>query len=130
VLLVVYPPDGSAVGEGSGLSVGSGLGEGSGLSVGSDVGFGSSSWFDGVARLTWLGELARSCGFGLCTALGLELGKWLTFWITVPARSLQIAGFGLPVAAVAVNATPAAAIATRAGAKRHARLNRFAAPIR
>jgi len=120
----------SGVGEGSGSSVGCGLGEGSGLSVGSAVGLGSISWLEGVGRLVWAGVLAFGCGFGLCTALGLELGKWLTPRSTVPARSLQIAGFGLPVAAVAVNATPAAAIATRAGAKRHARLRPFAAPIR
>ena len=62
--------------------------------------------------------------------MGLELGKWLTFWNTVPARSFQIAGFALPVAAAAVKAAPAAAIATRAGARRHALLSRFAAPIR
>jgi len=120
----------SGVGEGSGTSVGCGLGEGSGLSVGSAVGFGSISWLEGVGRLVWAGVLAFGCGFGLCTALGLELGKWPTFWITVPALSFQIAGFGLPVAAVAVSAAPAAAVATRAGAKRHALLNRFAAPCR
>jgi hypothetical protein len=120
----------SGVGEGSGSSVGCGLGEGSGLSVGSAVGLGSISWLEGVGRLVWAGVLAFGCGFGLCTVFGLELGKWLTPRSTVPARSLQIAGFGLPVAAVAVNATPAAAIATRAGAKRHARLRPFTAPIR
>jgi hypothetical protein len=63
-------------------------------------------------------------------ALGVDVGKWLTFWITVPARSRQMAGFGLPVAAVAVSTAPAATIATSAGAKRHALLNLFAAPIR
>lgn len=74
--------------------------------------------------------LSRGSDFGLCVALGLELGKWLTFWITAPALSRQIAGFGLPVAAVAVSTAPAAAMPTRAGAKRHARLKPLAAPIR
>ena len=125
------PPDESGVGEGSGRSLGSGLGDGSGLSVGRGDGFGSNSWLPGwVGRAVDWGALALGCGFGLCTAFGLELGKCPTLWITVPARSLQIAGFGLPVAAVAVRAAPAAAIATRAGANRHALLSRFAAPIR
>lgn len=73
---------------------------------------------------------SRGAGFGLCVALGLELGKWLTIWITLPALSRQIAGFGLPVAAVAVSAMPAAAAATRAGAKRQALLMRFGMPMR
>jgi hypothetical protein len=74
--------------------------------------------------------LTRGAGFARGTDFGLGPGKWLTFWITVPARSRQIAGFGLPVAAVAVRAAPAAAIATRAGAKRHALLKLLAGPIR
>jgi hypothetical protein len=48
----------------------------------------------------------------------------------VVARSFQIAGFGLPVAAVAVITAPAAPTATRTGANRHARLNVLAAPMR
>lgn len=45
---------------------------------------------------------------------------WPTFWITEPARSVQTAGFGLPVAAAAVSAMRAAPIPTSAGAKRQA----------
>ena len=79
---------------------------------------------------TWPGGLSLGSGFGLWTAFGLSLAKCPTFWITLPARSRQIAGFGLPVAAVAVRTAPAATTATRAGAKRHALLNLFPAPIR
>jgi hypothetical protein len=88
---------------------------------------GGVAWLDPVA---WLDEVARGCGFGLCAAFGLGPGKWLTFRITVPARSLQMEGFGLPVAAVAVIAIAAAPTATSAGAKRHARLTRLAALVR
>ena len=74
--------------------------------------------------------LTIGCGLWLCTAFGVEPEKWPTLSSTLPARSRQMAGFGLPVAAVAVRAAPAAAIATRAGAKRHARFSPRAAPMR
>ena len=107
--------------------MGSGLGGDSGRSLGSGDCFGSDSWpLDGVGRLALESPVER--GFGLSAGFGLVPGKWPTLWITVPALSLQIAGFGLPVAAVAVTATPAMAIATSAGAKRHAPLTRLAAP--
>ena len=48
-------------------------------------------------------------------------GMWLTEWIVEAARWVQTAGSGLPVAAVALNAsTPVVAIASKAGARRSA----------
>ena len=94
--------------------------------MGSGDSFGS--WLlDGVGRLVgFRSSVGLTRGFGL--ALGL--GKWPTFRSTVPALSFQIEGFALPVAAVAVSAAPAATIATRAGAKRQARLSLVATPMR
>ena len=61
--------------------------------------------------------------------LNYSTRKWLTDWITDSARCSQIAGFGLPVAAIAVRAIAAAPAPTSAGASRQARRGRQATPV-
>jgi hypothetical protein len=60
--------------------------------------------------------------FGLGSGLLTVAGGWLTDSIVVVARSVQITGFGLPVAAVALSARRAvAAAASMKGARRSGR---------